>query len=498
MRELSRSQSSSDHFQRLGSFINLDIWRRWSLTFQFTIVAAIVIGIIMAVLGRWVSVRIETAVINNTAASAALYMDRFVEPYVQDLAQRDDLSPESVKALTELMNTRAFSEHVIQVKIWRPDGTIVFSNNQKIVGKQVPLSGSLQRALNGEIAPEFDHLSDEENFIERGLDIPLLEIYSPIREAKTARIIAVAEFYQLADQLANELYWTRMQTIMMVGGLSVLMLAALMGIVRQGSRTIATQQYALNCRISELSKSLKLNEELREHVADANRRATESNERFLQRVSAELHDGPVQLIGLALLRLDGISAFAGASKQSCADETLEIVRGALQDAMSEIRGLSQGLALPELENLSFLDALDLAITNHELRSGTAVDVNFPEALPVIPVSIKTCAYRFVQEGLNNAFRHAEGVGQAITVRWSNGRLEIEVMDKGPGISEPAQPACQGGIGLTGLRDRIESLGGEMAITSNATEGTKLQAAFRLNYNERGGRENVPGDSSVRC
>jgi signal transduction histidine kinase len=223
-----------------------------------------------------------------------------------------------------------------------------------------------------------------------------------------------------------------------------------------------------------------LNEELRKDIANANRRASESSERFLRRVSAELHDGPVQLIGLALLRLDGINA-ATPKDAPRAAETLEIIRGVLKDALSEIRGLSNGLALPELESLSFEDALDLAISNHERRSGKAVAVSFPEKLPVIPASIKTCAYRFVQEGLNNAFRHADGAEQRVAVSWDGVMLGIEVSDKGPGISATGQSSCGrgSGIGLTGMRDRIESLGGTMVIVAAPGQGTKLQASFSL-------------------
>ncbi|WP_170937358.1 MULTISPECIES: sensor histidine kinase [Rhodomicrobium] len=481
MREIGGLQSMLDHAgERLrvsGAAVPAR-WRQWNLTTQFTLVATIVVGISMATLGRWVADRIESGVITNTATAAALYMDRFVEPYAQDLATGQMLSPASQNALAQLVRNKSFGQHVVEVKLWRTDGTIAYSTLENMIGKRMPLSDSLARALKGEVVPEFDHLDDEENVIERGLQLPLLEIYSPIRETNTERIIAVAEFYQLAGGLASELAWARLEGVLMVGGLSLLMLGALITIVRSGGRTIASQQQALSERVADLSQSLALNEELRQRVAEANRRATEGNERFLRRVSAELHDGPVQLIGLVLLRLDGVNA-RNSEDAARAAETLEVIRGALKDALNEIRGLSNGLALPELESLALEDALDLAITNHERRSGTSVSVNFPGKLPPVPASIKTCAYRFVQEGLNNAFRHAGGAGQRVKVCWDGRKLTIEVGDEGPGISGTAQPSCKSGIGLTGLRDRIESLGGTMLINAVSGEGTRLRASFSL-------------------
>jgi signal transduction histidine kinase len=454
-------------------------YRNCSLAAQFTVAAAVVILITMTILGRWVAARIESGVLTNTAAAAALYMDRFIEPHVQELASRDDLTPASRQALAELVKTRGFKRHIAAIKIWRPDGTIVYSDRDSLIGVRLPLSDSLKKAVTGTIVPEFDHLDDEENEAERGLGLPLLEIYAPLRQAETDRIIAVAELYQVAGGLEQELSWARLESVIIVSGLALVMLGTLAGIVGRGSQTIVQQQQALNARIGDLSQSLAVNKELRERLADANRRVTESGEQFLRRVSAELHDGPVQLLGLVLLRLDDVSAEAHDKDPARGGETLTIIRGALRDALSEIRGLANGFALPELESLKLTDALELAINNHQRRSGTTVSVSFPPELPCTPISVKTCAYRFVQEGLNNAFRHAGGAGQHVAVAWDGVRLEISVSDKGPGLPQGASGTLKGGIGLSGMRDRIESLGGTMIVEAAEGQGARLRASFYL-------------------
>lgn len=476
---LSRAEAAEACSSPQGKARLVDYWRRLGLTGRFTLVAAIVVGITMAVLGRWAGDRIESSVIRNTASAAALYMDRFVEPHIQDLATGDNLKPDAMAALSRIMQSGPFKEQVVGVKVWRSDGTILYSNDASLIGKREPISDALAKALGGSVAAEFDHLDDEENVIERGLRTPLLEIYSPMRETNTDRVIGVAEFYQRGDALSRELLMARLEGYAVVGGLSLLMLGALIGIVRQGSLTITSHEVALSAKIRDLSKSLALNRELRARVADANRRATESNERFLRRVSAELHDGPVQLLGLALLRLDGLRPLAEAAPKDRAGEALEVIRDALRDALGEIRGLAQGFALPELEELSFVEAVDLAVANHERRSGTAVRTSFSEALPHIPGSLKICAYRFVQEGLNNAFRHANGVGQKVDVHWDGVKLAIEVTDAGPGLTDTSQAPENRGLGLAGLRDRIESLGGTMLAAAVPGGGTRLQACFTL-------------------
>jgi signal transduction histidine kinase len=124
--------------------------------------------------------------------------------------------------------------------------------------------------------------------------------------------------------------------------------------------------------------------------------------------------------------------------------------------------------------------MDLLISDHECRSGTLVETGYPRDLPVeVPAPIKTCAYRFVQEGLNNAFRHAGGVGQRVDLSWDGSQLTVEVSDRGPGIVSGAQTSAKSGLGLNGLRDRIEALGGAMQIVSGPETGTHLKAIFPL-------------------
>jgi signal transduction histidine kinase len=135
--------------------------------------------------------------------------------------------------------------------------------------------------------------------------------------------------------------------------------------------------------------------------------------------------------------------------------------------------------LPELECLSLEEALELAISNHERRSSTSVGFKIPRDCPSVPASIKTCVYRFVQEGLNNAFRHAGGTGQHVSVSCDADMLSVEVSDKGPGLAAANAPSSESGLGLSGLRDRIESLGGSMLVRSAEGEGTRLRASFCL-------------------
>jgi len=122
--------------------------------------------------------------------------------------------------------------------------------------------------------------------------------------------------------------------------------------------------------------------------------------------------------------------------------------------------------------------LELVIRQHEQRTGTTVNAT----IGALPVSLsplhKVCIYRFVQEGLNNAYRHAGGAGQAVHVDISNEELFVEVSDTGPGFS-PLSIGSGDGLGLAGLRDRVESLGGKFSLESKVGAGAKVRASFRV-------------------
>jgi signal transduction histidine kinase len=97
--------------------------------------------------------------------------------------------------------------------------------------------------------------------------------------------------------------------------------------------------------------------------------------------------------------------------------------------------------------------------------------------------LKTTVYRLVQEALNNAFRHAGGAGQAVSVGLHGDQLRVEVTDTGPGF-DPDTVADDGQhLGLTGMRERVESLGGVFNIESQPGKGTRIRARFPIRLEE---------------
>jgi signal transduction histidine kinase len=453
-------------------------WSNLSLAGQFVGAAMTVMFCTMTIYGLWLDERIKAGLVHSTASGAALYINSAVEPHLQSLTHDVALNAKARRALDTLFTSPPLSGKVVVMKIWARDGTVLYSNRKEIIGKTFPVTARLASAWSGTVSAQLEDEQDQDNAVERQLRAPLLEIYAPVREIGSDHIIAVVEFYQIANQLRIAVQQARAQSSLVVAIVTLAMLSVLFVIVRRGSRTIETQQNALHERISQLSGLLAQNESLRQRIDELYVRSAETHEAFLRRVGHELHDGPAQLIALALLRLDGLKPKPG--EDDGKQQDYERIKGALIDALADIRNISAGLILPELEDASPADVLRLAARNHERRTGTRVRCEV-DSLPLkLSPLLKSCLYRFTQAALNNAYQHAGGTGQAVSGTHRNGVVEIAVSDAGPGFRFPEAKTANGTrLGLISMRDRVVSLGGTFDLASTPGAGTRLTARFEV-------------------
>nr|WP_246215734.1 sensor histidine kinase [Microvirga makkahensis] len=220
--------------------------------------------------------------------------------------------------------------------------------------------------------------------------------------------------------------------------------------------------------MAQVELTSQRNRALRERVQRASGRVSELTERYLRGLGAELHDGPAQLIGLAALKVEHARR---ARTDADREKDLQALDAVLADAIQDIRAISKGLMLPELEALPLPEVIRRAVRAHEQRTGSSVAAECGEITQSLPHAVKICAYRFVQEGLNNAFRHAGGNGQKVACRFAGRVMCLSVEDSGGTGGYPSTP--ESGLGLIGLRERVESLGGTFRIGKIPGGGTRV-------------------------
>ncbi|SHI35265.1 sensor histidine kinase [Wenxinia saemankumensis] len=443
-------------------------WHRLSLASRYAVASGLVLGLAALAVG-WVVVRvIEDGVVRNSANATALYMESFVSPIGDQLAADGALSAGALRALDELFENTPLGQRVVSFKLWAPDGTILSARDPALAGQGFALTDGLLRAFDGAIVAEFDELGDAESAGEAALGLPLLEIYSPVRGTWSGEVVAVAEFYEIGTELAGDLARARGRAWAAVAGTLGALGLLLWGIVRGGSRTIEAQRARLDAQVAELAALSARNRDLRLRVQAAASRATTESDRQLRRLGADLHDGPAQNLAFAALRLDAVR---GALAEGAPRREVDAVALAVGRAMDEVRALSRGLALPDLAGRGLRGIVESAIAAHRAHHGTDVSLAVEGEPPaVLSEGARLCAYRFVQEGLTNAARHAGGAGVDVALAQRPAGYALAVRDRGPGPPFAAGP----GLGLNGLRDRVESLGGRFALTPRPGGGTALE------------------------
>jgi len=454
-----------------------------TLAQRFMLASLIILIAGMAGIGVWVGNQIKTGVIHRTGATTALYVDSFVAPHLQELGTTGTLSLESHEQLSKLLQDTPMGQQIVTFKVWDPTGRVVYSTDET-VGQTFPISEGLALAILGQVSSEISQLEAEENVAQRAIRPELLETYSPVRLSGTNEVIAVAEFYQIVDALSQEIAAAQRRSWLVVGAVTLVIYLLLAGFVRRASDTIEQQQGLLNNQISRLTELLGQNRELHERVRRAAGSVATLNERFLRRIGSELHDGPAQDLGLVLLELD---ALIGQSEQNrevpaLADQLTKI-QSSLQNAHREIRAISTGLSLPQLAELSLPETVIRAVRAHERRTGGRVKLNVAPLPEQAGLPVKIIVYRVIQESLNNAYRHAGGANQQIRAFADGDVLVLEISDDGPGfVSQPAT-MFNGHLGLAGMRERVESLGGTFSVKSELGKGTQVMARLALQAEE---------------
>ncbi|MBV8260290.1 MAG: cache domain-containing protein, partial [Paraburkholderia sp.] len=202
----------------------------------------------------------------------------------------------------------------------------------------------------------------------------------------------------------------------------------------------------------------------------------DSQEQERARLSRELHDGISQmLVSVKLLLESALTRFErGETRVPAAEASLATGLSRLSDTLREVRSISHALRPSMLDDLGLAAALEQL--TRELAEQTGIEIGFSQTAPkpasrkarppALPDAVNTVLFRIAQEALTNIVRHAHAARAALTLEVAARGVTLSVADNGRSFDVAhALADPRAGLGLRNMRERLESLGGRLDITS---------------------------------
>nr|MDA8219216.1 PAS domain-containing sensor histidine kinase [Dehalococcoidales bacterium] len=193
-----------------------------------------------------------------------------------------------------------------------------------------------------------------------------------------------------------------------------------------------------------------------------------------RRIAQELHDESVQQLILLCRQLDLIE-WVGAPLSPLVLGELRAARKTAETVAEGLRDFARALRPPTLDDLGLVTSIRRLLVDFAERAKIHGEVTIVGEERRLAPELELCLFRIAQEALRNVERHAAASHVGVRMVFSECRVGLEVMDNGIGFSLPTASdfAAGGHLGLLGMRERAESLGGTLQITSDRQDGTRV-------------------------
>jgi len=254
-------------------------------------------------------------------------------------------------------------------------------------------------------------------------------------------------------------------------GVPIMVEGHLWGVVTVASAPAAVLPANTEARLAgftELVATAIANAEARAGLAASRARIVAAADEARRRIERDLHDGAQQRLVSLGLRLREAQAAASPGAANLVARLDEIAEG-LEAALEELRQIARGIHPAVLARGGLRPALAALARRCPVKVGLRVQV-----AGRLPGPVEIAAYYVVSEVLTNTARHARATVVHVEVAADDGTLRVRVCDDGCGGA-----AVGRGSGLTGLKDRIEALGGQLTLHSLPDAGTALEVRIPL-------------------
>lgn len=407
------------------------------------LVALAIVGVATSIASRRVG---EREAVTDARSTTVIRAQGVVTPALTDALLDGD--PEAVARVDDVVQRDVLDDSLVRVKLWSQGGTIVYSDEEQLIGTTWDLGADERAAMaTGRIEAEVSDLSQPENRFEREHG-KLLEVYLPVR-TPSGRVLLFEAYYRYELVSSNGArLWRSFAPI----SLLALVLLQLVQIPLAWS----------------LARRLRQRGREREALL---RRSLEATDVERRQIAGDLHDGVVQdLTGVALSLAAAARTGEGADERVVTDAA-QSIRGSIK----ALRSLLVDIYPPDFDEVTLESALtDLLGRAHD--NGIVADLDVTALRDPLPDPVARLLYRAAQEGLRNSLVHAGATRLAVAVGQEGPDAFVEVRDDGRGVdaAELAQRQASGHVGLVALRGLVIDAGGTLSLRDAPDGGAILR------------------------
>jgi signal transduction histidine kinase len=410
----------------------------------FLLAGLLVVSVVGALLA-WAQHRTATAeAIRDARTLTNLEASDVIGPLLTDAALRP--GPEQ-DALDAVVRRHVLGTRIVRVKVWDGSGTVLYSDDHKLIGQHFPLGTEDREVLGKDLTTaEVSDLTAAENVDEKQFG-KLLQVYRGFRTPEgTPLLLETYQPYSVIDQTSQRMWLSSLPILF--GGLVLL--------------------YVLQAPLAyRMARRLRRSQEEREALLVG---ALAASDRERAQIAADLHDGVVQgLAGTSFTlaaeadRVDGVQPEAARAMRSAAGDLRRWVR--------ELRSLLVTIVPPALRTQGLAASLGDLAGGLESR-GIAVTVDVDD-VGRLDTAKEGLLYRAAQEALRNVTRHADATAVTLRLTRDGDELLLTVRDNGRGLgSGPQDARRRGSVGLELLGQLVVGHGGRLTV-ADAEEGGVL-------------------------
>ncbi|MCH7669981.1 MAG: hypothetical protein IIC71_12390 [Acidobacteria bacterium] len=416
------------------------LWSELGPAGKTVLVALAMSAVVALVLGVAIPRQVEQHLIDAEVRKLTRIVDDMVDAGIIPV---ETPGAEAFATLDEAARLHLLGSDTVRVKLWLPDGTIMYSDESALIGRKFGFSEDRIVAFNGLSSVNVPDLSRPENEYERSLP-PLREFYIPVMR-DSGSVAAVFEVYHLDEPIETtvgniqRLVWV---SIAVGIGLLTIFIATL---ILVNGRAVTRRRQLAEKLFGDLVRS-------------------QAEERT--RVIGSLHDD----IGQTLYRIHyGIEDLR--SRVDADDpvaEELAHIGALVNEVDSSLRAELRSLQYGTGEELALGPALDELAEVTEMETELSVSVEVAKDCELSPPT-RIALYRAAREAMTNIRKHSFATNVEIRVQRHGDQVRLHVLDDGVGTVEDE------GLGLTTTRERLEAIGGGLRVKTDRAGGTKFVA-----------------------